>query len=167
MGCICKSKWKFRFFRNSLITISMAALILVMLLLIDFRFSRMRRLHLWSQRWFHEFLHKIFSFIFSMIIIYLRWCARTFSTFNSIICLFWMLIDKWVKPWFFLSLIFKLEISFFFWFIVVFITSMSKGPFIYYLSTFLINRNIFTNFLSIFLYVLKKFKLQHENFVKV
>ena len=33
--------------------------------------------------------------------------------------------------------------------------SNPKGPFIYYVSTFFINCNIFTNFLSIFLYVLK------------
>jgi hypothetical protein len=36
------------------------------------------------------------------------------------------------------------------------IVVITKGPFIYYVSTFcFINRNIFTNFLSIFLYVLK------------
>ena len=111
-------------------------------------------MHLWSQRWFHEDLHKIFLFLFFfMIIIHLKSCARTFSTFNSIICLFWMLIDKRVEPWFFLSLIFKLEISFFLWFIVVFIASMSKGTFICYVSTLFINCNIFTNFLSIFLHV--------------
>ena len=34
-------------------------------------------------------------------------------------------------------------------------TCFSKGSFIYYVSTFFINRNIFTNFLRIFLYVLK------------
>ena len=94
-----------------------------------------------------------YSFFFFMIIIHLKSCARTFSTFNSIICLFWMLIDKRVEPWFFLSLIFKLEISFFLWFIVVFIASMSKGTFICYVSTLFINCNIFTNFLSIFLHV--------------
>ena len=33
---------------------------------------------------------------------------------------------------------------------------ISKGPFIYYVSTFFINRNIFTNFLSIFHYLQKK-----------
>ena len=45
----------------------------------------------------------------------------------------------------------------------------AKGSFIYYVSTYLINPNIFTNFLSIFSSSLctKNFKLQQENFVKM
>ena len=46
-----------------------------------------------------------------------------------------------------------------------FLNSGTKGPVIYYVSTSFINCNIFMNFLSIFflLYVLKNFKLQHND----